>query len=386
MGSCSSRPILHTVEDIFFAIGSIYSIILSYVSSFVNRFYAFLLSPFARVDETHNVPSTLCDEQSGVCLRPKSRLRHKGKLELRMRRAELAARGLDPSLAMKANGSATPRASISDVVSQPILKRWSRAESAVVTPSGSPVMDINAEDGEWMLLTARTDGGRASIDQLRTPTRSNTAPVSIVPSKSAPFGPFHQPQRTPSPLSASATTTALKDQVSRGQTTTGPLVKASNSDSQRSGQQLPPSQTNPHLRRLHRSGPKASVPPSTSYSCRTSVDLSALESDGHSPVRRSLDVPPGMSALQRIQTMPLIATANGSSSQNLIYNSSAEASPRGSISDLAAAACNAACNKKDRKAWRQELDKVAKNHHVKASPLSSGQSRPVLPSTILAVS
>ncbi|CAO1624100.1 unnamed protein product [Parajaminaea phylloscopi] len=365
MGACQSRLILTKIEDLIFSLGSIYSFLLSHLSAVVNRFYSLLLSPIVRVDD-ENVPSRLCDEKTGICLRPKDRLRQRKKTELRLKRAELAARGIDPALALKRRDSHTSNASVA--LGDRGLKRWSRAESMPIpgpnSGASSPRFDeATSHHGRasrdvprqlnvvMQPLNADGGGGGATAKPVKQPGGAVRPSGKI---NSGPTSSSRSHQQL-SPLAEPPTATNAKRAA--------PPARPIAADYRHHRLSL---QVEPQGIRMRREDAKvrqdtAMGPSHCTGLARTSLDTrppAAVET--LSRARQSLDVQLREHGFSRTQTMPLSLTPTASRESPVGW-ASKEASPRSSVCDLANAACKAGANKKARKMWREELDKVARS-------------------------
>lgn len=397
MGACNSRPILNGLEDIIFSLGSLYSFIVSHLSAVVNRFYSLLLSPIVRVDD-ENVPSRLCDEKTGVCLRPKDRLRQRKKTEMRMKRAELAARGLDPNLALRRRDSRTSNADTA--LGERVMKRWSRADS-VVTPQGgqsssetSPVLDEKIERGQWPSTAyaatpyQRERRSSGNTGALKRPVRSGTAPPGMnltgapAMSKSSPLAPSTSttpreglPKKKPQQKEQQQ---PVHRRLDYRQTSEPPqqtparislehtFAPVSNSRGAK-GQNRLSLQTDSRRILVRREDDKdlSSVPVLQPSVVRSSLDTTAVRPppplEALSRARQSLDVQLREHSFARTQTMPSSMAGLAVKERDSLTAGSGEPSPRSSVSDLASAACNVGAKKKQRKMWRDEVDRVARS-------------------------
>ncbi|CAO1623435.1 unnamed protein product [Sympodiomycopsis kandeliae] len=355
------------MEEAIFFLGSIYSTIISHISHFLNRFSNLLLSPLFKLDG--NVPSRICDDQ-GACYRPKDRLMQKKKTDERIKRAEYAARGLDPRLALRPKESRN--ASSTALVVDEKMSDPPRKSSSSAPFQSKTMMEKTDNRPLWVMgnipaSTAKEQKRRSLATEKVPLTATNrvldekaNAEARRKRRESAPAEKQYKTSPAPKPdmssnyryevLATSATHAELarkprgptREQATSAQarnlpagTMDGSLVSAADRikhNHRRSLQVEGNSQSHQATRPGHATAVVRGVP-----KARGSLD-----------VRRSLDH--GGPTAGQGSSSPPSASAAGS----------AEASPRGSIADLASAAANSKKNK-DRKAWRGEISKVAKS-------------------------
>lgn len=380
MGCLHSRPVLAHVEDATFFLGSIYSTIVSYVSHFLNRFYNLLLSPLFRLDD--NVPSRLCDDR-GACYRPKDRLMQKRKTDERMKRAEFAARGLDPKLALRPKES---RNASTTALVTPLDEKTASSDTPLAKSQDFEKKDerplwvmgnIAATTKEDKRRSLNTEKPRRAAHNTHDPTpadkrkRRESAPVQIprpraedpqvaqyryeVLAKSAELQ-----RKRASPPAAS-----LQDSLA----TAADRLKSNHRRSlQAEDKKQPHPAQKPHHTAAVRRPQRASPTPKTSFDIRRSIDTDAA---GIQPTR------PPPSSRQPIR-VSVDRPAQSSSPANDGHGSSGNGTPvdgptpRGSIADLASAAAKSK-KPKDRKAWRGEISKVAKNRVSPAPGATMGR-------------
>lgn len=381
MGACQSRHILPRLEEIIFSLGSVYSFIASHLSAIINRFYALLLSSIVHVDDV-NVPSKVCDQRSGVCLRPKDRLRQRKKTELRMRRAELAARGLDPNLALKRLDSR--HSTKSNAPGEKFIKRWSRADSfpadlgkGVISSSDRPLLEDKATDRIWVMenVVLRSTAAQGKSAALLSHPCRTTTPASepMVGSRYATAGPFKTVSTRDPATNRPKSAQIIKRRQSpppaepRKQTQDkdfGPKDFAGSRCAK--GDQRPFLQEEPIGITVRREGGtgERSIP-AVDRPLRDQVARYSLDVRPNTPVetlsraRQSLDAHLRDCGFLRTQTMPANLAGIAVRSDRL-SGVSADLSPGNSVSDMVSAACKTGAYKRGRKMWRDELDKVAR--------------------------
>lgn len=425
MGACISRPLLTSLEDLLFSLGSLYSYLYSHLTTLLNRFYSLLLSPLFRVEE--HIPSQLCDGTTGVCIRPKDRVKQsRRKVEMRMRRAELAAKGLDPGLAtaLKRKDSRTSNAEVVAARdNEKIMKRWSRADSIVTTTAldekTPAVAAVAASAPNTTRVRRSTDADRrlrrsidiaaphasstdrpivkaSSVDtapvSLNPPTRTRTTPIPGMGSRPSPRTPTSVAAVAPVPRRVSNANSKPPTAYVALEHAVVPAREAQPTAKLKSRQRLTSLQLEAggegKLRQTPKAtsyaAPKATPAAGTNQAAgvtkgsaggvgapltsndvaraaeklvlaRQSIDAQrAMPGYITSPPSRTSTPPPAFTSLSTTTTHQSQASTGGNGNGN-------EPSPRGSISDLAAAACNARGNKKERKLWRDEVEKVAKS-------------------------
>lgn len=350
MGCIQSRPLLARIEEGIFFLGSIYSTIVSYVSHFLNRFYNLLLSPLFHLDG--NVPSRLCDDR-GVCYRPKDRLMQKRKTDERIRRAEFAAKGLDPKLALRPKESRN--ASTTDLVS-------GEKAAPTLSPTPSPPLWVmgNVAPQERKPRPVSTEkprkiSGHAAPHPFEDQSaaakrkRRQSAPVQALDGarRKYHYEVLATSEKEPRARNLSNTVAADPGLMDGSFATAADRLKSHHRRSLQVVEEKSGARKQQHGRqspagRAAGVGPAAAAPTDTDAAGIWQAPPS--RSSFSSPLRTSTDV----------------ASTGGASP----YGNNT--TPRGSIADLASAAAKSR-NTKDRKAWRGEISKVAKTR-VAPSP------------------